>query len=154
MGQELLRFHALSVKFKCIYCIVASSRPGYYSSLDPFFQRSYIRLQTIQIELILLCVWAEPAILGSHFLHRPNSDSTLWLFASQYWYHNHQIPRYNRRLELVIDKTPVKRVKQIAIAVSRFFKVRHLYSREQSHRNWSLLAISAHRGDLGLLQFN
>ena len=70
-------------------------------------------------------------------------------------YHNHQNPYYNRRWKLVIDKTPVERVRQIAIAVSRFFRVRHLYSGDfgSYHKKWSLLAISAHHGDLGLLHF-
>ena len=45
------------------------------------------------------------------------------------------IKKYQRRLndfpklwKPVIDKTPVEKVKQIAIAVSRFFQVNHLYS--------------------------
>ena len=72
------------------------------------------------------------------------------------------IKKYQRRLKdfpklwkLVIDKTPVEKVKQIAIAVSRFFQVRHLYSNQLflRRRQWSLIAISAHHGDLHLLQF-
>ena len=35
-------------------------------TLDPPFLRyTYRVLQTIQMKLLLLCVWAEPAILGS-----------------------------------------------------------------------------------------
>ena len=72
---------------------------------------------------------------------------------------------YRRRLKdfpklwkPVIDKTPVERVKQIAIATSRFFRARNLYSDQLRFytvpgRKWSLIAIAAHHGDLGLLQF-
>ena len=45
------------------------------------------------------------------------------------------VKKYQRRLKdfpklwkPVIDKTPVEKVKQIAIAVSQFFQVNHLYS--------------------------
>ena len=68
----------------------------------------------------------------------------------------------------VIDKTPTEIVKEIAIAVSQFFQVRHLYSDKMQDfsgpsdnfrqnfrqgRQWSLVAISANHGDLALLQF-
>ena len=72
------------------------------------------------------------------------------------------IKKYQRRLKdfpklwkLVIDKTPVEKIKEIAIAVSRFFQGGHLYSNQLflRRRQWSLIAISAHHGDLPLLQF-
>ena len=55
----------------------------------------------------------------------------------------------------LIDKTPVAKVKQIAIAVSQFFQLPNLYSRyiKIGLRKWSLIAISANHGDLALLQF-
>ena len=68
----------------------------------------------------------------------------------------------------VIDKTPTEIVKEIGIAVSQFFQVRHLYSDKiqdvvghsdnwrlnlRQGRQWSLIAISANHGDLALLQF-
>ena len=84
-----------------------------------------------------------------------DSERFFWIRLLKRYNQNHKNPYYNRRWKLVIDKTPVKRVKQIAIAVSRFFRVRHLYSSHfgSYHKRWSLLAISAHHGDLGLLQF-
>jgi ankyrin repeat protein len=72
------------------------------------------------------------------------------------------IKKYQRRLKdfpklwkPVVDKTSVEKLKEIAIAVSRFFQVRHLYSHRLfvRRRKWSLIAISAHQGDLALLQF-
>ena len=58
----------------------------------------------------------------------------------------------------VIEKAPVEIVKQIAIAVSRFFEVNrdHLfydYTDQHSTRTWPLIIISANHGDLALLQF-
>ena len=60
----------------------------------------------------------------------------------------------------VIDKTPAEKVKQIAIAVSRFFQSYHLYSDTQYEQKpggkkiqWPLIAISANHGDLALIQF-
>ena len=55
----------------------------------------------------------------------------------------------------LIDKTPVARVKQIAVAVSQFFQCPNLYSRyiKIGVRKWSLIAISANHGDLDLLRF-
>ena len=53
----------------------------------------------------------------------------------------------------VIDKTPVEKVKQIAIAVSWFFQRPHLYHQLRRTRRWSLIAISANHGDFALLQF-
>ena len=59
-------------------------------------------------------------------------------------------------------------MKEIGIAVSQFFQVRHLYSDKiedvaghsdnwrlnlRQNRQWSLIAISANHGDLVLLQF-
>ena len=57
----------------------------------------------------------------------------------------------------VIEKAPVEIVKQIAIAVSRFFEVNrdHLYydyTDKHSTRTWPLIIISANHGDLALLQ--
>ena len=96
------------------------------------------------------------------------------------------IKKYQGRLKdfpkfwkLVIDKTPIETVKQIAIAVSQFVQRPHLYSfykgsrdyiylNEVSNiddngdpvdqvyamcRTWSLVAISANHGDLALLQY-
>ena len=57
----------------------------------------------------------------------------------------------------VIEKTSVEKVKQIAIAVSRFFHEHHLYSNYMHFDNctskYSLIVITAHHGDLALLQF-
>ena len=53
----------------------------------------------------------------------------------------------------VFHKTPVEKVKQIAIAVSRFFQRPHLYHQLRRSRRWSLIAISANHGDSALLQF-
>ena len=70
--------------------------------------------------------------------------------------------------KLVIDKNPTEIVKEIGIAVSQFFQVRHLYSDKirdfsgpsdnfrQNFRQgsqWSLITISANHGDLALIQF-
>ena len=51
-------------------------------------------------------------------------------------------------------------MKQIAIAVSRFFQCYHLYSDTQYEQKqggkkiqWPLIAISANHGDLALIQF-
>jgi hypothetical protein len=86
------------------------------------------------------------------------------------------IKKYQERLKdfpklwkPVIDKTPTEIVKEIGIAVSQFFQVRHLYSdkihdfsgpsdslrlnKYWQRRQWSLFAISANHGDLALLQF-
>ena len=52
-------------------CLEIAKSMGYQSSIQlmknlEFGQRyTYRVLQTIQLKLILLCVWAEPAILGS-----------------------------------------------------------------------------------------
>ena len=43
-------------------------------------------------------------------------------------------------------------MKEIGIAVSQFFQVRHLYSGKEGGQ-WSLITISANHGDLDLLQF-
>ena len=51
-----------------------------------------------------------------------------------------------------IDRTPTEIVKEIGIAVSQFFQVRHLYSGKEGCQ-WSLITISANHGDLALLQF-
>ena len=56
----------------------------------------------------------------------------------------------------VIEKTPVEKVKQIAIAVSRFFQENHLYYNFMQYNlasKFSLIVITAHHGDLALLQF-
>ena len=62
----------------------------------------------------------------------------------------------------VIDKSPVEKVKQIAIAVSQFFQCYHLYYNIRYHHEqklrgqklkWSLITISANHGDLALVQF-
>ena len=59
----------------------------------------------------------------------------------------------------VIFKIPVEKVKQIAIAISRFFEGEHLYSYHLDIRvcwrpkNWPLIVISAHHDDLALIQF-
>ena len=77
------------------------------------------------------------------------------------------IKKYQKRLKdfpklwkPVIDKIPVETVKQIAIAVSEFFQLPHLYSvyadwplSGDRRKQWSLIAISANHGDLVLLQF-
>ena len=55
------------------------------------------------------------------------------------------IKKYERKLKdfprlwkPVIDKTPVETVKQIAIAVSRFFKLPHVYSEFTTQRYFAL----------------
>ena len=58
----------------------------------------------------------------------------------------------------MIQMIAVEKVKQIAIAVSRFFNSNHLYHDANNYgltgcRKWSLIAISTHHGDLALLQF-
>ena len=59
----------------------------------------------------------------------------------------------------VFHKTPVEKVKQIAIAISRFFQHDHLYSyhlvirRGWRPEQWSLIVISAHHDDWALIQF-
>ena len=76
------------------------------------------------------------------------------------------IKKYQRRLndfpklwKQVFDKTPVEKVKQIAIAISQFFQHDHLYSYHLVIRRcwrpeqWSLIVISAHHDDLALIQF-
>ena len=72
------------------------------------------------------------------------------------------IKKYERKLKdfprlwkPVTEKTPVEIVKQIAVAVSQFFQLPHLYDylMRQRRRQWSLTAISANYGDLALLQF-
>ena len=77
------------------------------------------------------------------------------------------IKKYQRRLKdfpklwkPVIEKTPVEIVKQIAIAVSQFFQLQHLYSdfcqaiyTQRRLRQWSLISISANHGDLAILQY-
>ena len=54
--ETQIEFHAWGMD---LWSCVASSFLGYRQSY------TYHVLQTIQIELILLCVWAEPAVLGS-----------------------------------------------------------------------------------------
>ena len=90
------------------------------------------------------------------------SGDVLEYLDSERFFWIRMIRKYQRRLKdfpklwkLVIDKTPLEKVKQIAIAVSRFFQGRHLYSNQLflRRRQWSLIAISAHHGDLHLLQF-
>ena len=62
------------------------------------------------------------------------------------------IKKYQRRLKdfpklwkLVIDKTPVEKIKEIAIAVSRFFNCNHLYHKElknqleKKNTQWKIL---------------
>ena len=51
----------------------------------------------------------------------------------------------------IIDKTPVEIVKQLAIAVIRFFQVRHAYNPDSF--DWSPFTISANYGDMNLLQY-
>ena len=74
------------------------------------------------------------------------------------------IRKYKRKIKdfpklwkQVFDKTPVEKVKQIAIAISKFHNDNHLYSHHFSsvgcHKQWSLIAISAHHDDLALIQF-
>ena len=94
------------------------------------------------------------------------------------------IMKYKRKIKdfpklwkQVFDKTPVEKVKQFAIAISKFCNDHHLYSHhfmssaqtggcycEQStsrtghcmhgfRMHWSLIAISAHHDDLALTQF-
>ena len=59
----------------------------------------------------------------------------------------------------VVDKTPIEIVKQVAIAVSRFFQLPHLYSdlSELDLRGrrcrWSVFAICANYGDMALLHY-
>ena len=67
----------LHVSLKCTYpsvkkylykCTVKlCSMQGHFENLKPVEKQSYIYqvLQTIQMKLILLCVWAEMAVLGS-----------------------------------------------------------------------------------------
>ena len=49
--------------------------------LKSCFEQSYIHqvLQTIQMKLILLCVWAEPTVLGSA------KTALLLIYNSMYW---------------------------------------------------------------------
>ena len=61
--------------------------------------------------------------------------------------------------KLVVDKTPAEIVKQVAIAVSRFFQLPHLYSDlseldlKGKRCRWSLFAICANYGDMALLHY-
>ena len=70
-----------------------------------------------------------------------------------------QIKDFPKVWKQVFDKTPVEKVKQIAIAISRFFQHDHLYSYHLVIRRcwrpeqWSLIVISAHHDDLALIQF-
>ena len=90
------------------------------------------------------------------------SGDVLEYLDSERFFWIRMIKKYQRRLKdfpklwkLVIDKTPLEKVKQIAIAVSRFFQCYHLYSNTQYEQKqggkkiqWPLIAISANHGDL------
>ena len=79
------------------------------------------------------------------------SGAVLEYLDSERFFWIRMIKKYQRRLKdfpklwkPVIDKTPVEKVKQIAIAVSRFFQVNHLYSDADDSgltgfRKWSLI---------------
>ena len=73
--------------------------------------------------------------------------------------HRRKIKDFPKLWKQVFDKTPVEKVKQIAIAISRFFEGEHLYSYHLDNRvcwrpkNWPLIVISAHHDDLALIQF-
>ena len=56
----------IGVKFEeNVECVVSASIFPWFFFWS-FYQRyTYRVLQTIQMKLILLCIWAEPAILGS-----------------------------------------------------------------------------------------
>ena len=70
-----------------------------------------------------------------------------------------KIKDFTKLWKQVFDKTPVEKVKQIAIAISKFHNDHHLYShhfiinRCWSFKQWSLIAVSAHHDDLALIQF-
>ena len=62
-GKQLMKFDRLHLLF-CI-CSPFSSEKTKFQYQWVQQRYTYRVLQTIQIELIILCVWAEPAVLGS-----------------------------------------------------------------------------------------
>ena len=66
----------------------------------------------------------------------------------------HSLKDFPKSWKTIIDKTPVEIVKQLAIAVSRFFHNRHPYSSLRGkHMQWSPFTISANHGDMNLLHY-
>ena len=49
----------------CIFVCWSSFDYGVFISVAEIYIHTYRVLQTIQMKLILICVWAEPAVLGS-----------------------------------------------------------------------------------------
>ena len=68
----------------------------------------------------------------------------------------HSLKDFPESWKTIIDKTPVEIVKQLAIAVSRFFQIRlpqaHPYSSLRG-KQWSPFTISANHGDMNLLHY-
>jgi hypothetical protein len=96
------------------------------------------------------------------------SEEVLEFLDSERFFWLRIILKYKRELKdfpklwkPVIDKTPVAKVKQIAIAVSRFFKIPIIYIQDllfkevvrNRGKRWSLFEIAANHGDLALLRF-
>ena len=66
----------------------------------------------------------------------------------------HSLKDFPESWKTIIDKTPVEIVKQLAIAVSRFFQNRHRhYSSSLRGKQWSPFTISANHGDMNLLHY-
>ena len=64
----------------------------------------------------------------------------------------HSLKDFPKSWKTIIDKTPVEIVKQLAIAVSRFFNNPHPYS-ELRGKEWSPFTISANHGDMNLIHY-
>ena len=92
--------------------------------------------------------------ISREVLESLNNERIFWIRIMKKQGH-YKLKDFPKFWKLVIYKTPVENVKQIAIAVSQFFQRRHVFSHSAGAfwTQWSLFEVSANHGDLALLQF-